>query len=256
LIGVVGSSGLIGSKIHHSIGLTCRFESDRKSVYEELTKKQVDVVISVAGNSNATNYTETNFQKELSFNLKLVDALSQSRGKRLLYVSTSHVYGKLTHNESITEVEECNPITDYGRKKFEIEKSVSKYASEKGVPIIVCRVFSIFEKGMKSNFLAGRIEREIAKGERKISIDNSQDLRDFNSSTEIGRYLTQISQRFLTHEIPQSRILNVGSGVSRSVQEVVTRTFFGETEFEFISGYSSLPSLVADVSNLRHFLEG
>ena len=80
---------------------------------------------------------------------------------------------------------------------------------------------------MKPNFLAGRIESEIASGERKISIDHSDDLRDFNSSSEIGFFLKQIAQRFVSCDGSQSQILNIGSGIPRSVREIVVETFQG-----------------------------
>ena len=254
MIGVVGATGLIGKRIQPSIQITSRFENSIDHIRQELLNKQVQVLISAAGNSNASSYNLQNFQDELIFNFKLVDVLSQFPLARLLYISTSHVYGNTPKTLLVSEAEECNPITEYGKRKLELEELISKYASEKDLPIIACRVFSIFEKGMKPNFLAGRIESEIASGERKISIDHSDDLRDFNSSSEIGFFLEQIAQRFVSCDGSQSQILNIGSGIPRSVREIVVETFQGEAEFQFNPGHSTLPSLVADTSRLAGFL--
>lgn len=245
LVGVIGSSGLIGKYVN-GYAITSRFESSAAEIRDELKSHGIKTVVHAAGNSNAESYSSFDGQLESDFIEKLLSAMRTFGASRLIYASTAHVYGPHLGGIPVTENHVAMPITTYGKNKLLIEQTAREASIDSGIQLIICRVFSVFSREMKSNFLAGRINEEIKKGLRISRVNNADDIRDFNEPALIGRKLEIVST--IASDVLKENIsvVNIASGIGQSVKEKVSNYYKNEIEFEFISGNSPLPYLVAD----------
>jgi nucleoside-diphosphate-sugar epimerase len=70
----------------------------------------------------------------------------QPRPRRLVYISTSAVYGDC-HGEWITEAQALNPATPRGVRRLAAERCVQAWAASRGVQWIILRVPGIYGPG-------------------------------------------------------------------------------------------------------------
>ncbi len=115
---------------------------DKKKLVE--AAKGMDAIIHLACISNDPSF-ELDPKLGKSINLdafyNVLEAAEKNNVKRLIYASTSSVYG-IKEMENVTEDETPEPITDYSKFKYECEKILSEWDSgtEKVVirPATVC----------------------------------------------------------------------------------------------------------------------
>ena len=133
----------------------------------------------------------------------------------LTFVSTSHIYGKVSFGELLTESSPLSPTTDYALQKLQAEQEITRLCSSKGVPLTILRLFSILGFTGKPFTLAGRIQ-EAASGQA-VTINNSDDRRDF---------LTPDGAAAAIEKVSRLRILgtfNLCTGQALSVKEAATQ---------------------------------
>lgn len=77
----------------------------------------------------------------------LLTALEQqSRPRRIVYISTSAVYGDC-HGDWITEAQPVNPTTPRGRRRLAAERQLQTWTESRGVQWIILRVPGIYGPG-------------------------------------------------------------------------------------------------------------
>ncbi len=103
---------------------------DKKRLLE--ATNGMDAVIHLACISNDPSF-ELDPKLGKSINLdafyNILEAAEKNKVKRLIYASTSSVYG-IKEMENVTEDETPEPITDYSKYKYECEKILSDWDSE------------------------------------------------------------------------------------------------------------------------------
>jgi nucleoside-diphosphate-sugar epimerase len=124
-------------------------------------------------------------------------------------------------------------------------------STDYGITTSIARVFSVFDHGMKINFLAGRLEDAIKKN-LEINIKNADDVRDFSTCNDISRKLNILSRITFARKEFGAEIVNVGSGQARSVKEQVIKFFGLYKNIGFISGNSEMPYVVANISKFKN----
>ena len=184
------------------------------------------------------------FQVNVTSTIDLLRFFAAKGGKRFVFASTGHVYGHTLEGRRSTENDMLNPLSLYAEQKTSAEARLIYEAENSGVELIVLRIFSIFGKGMKNHFLAGRIESAVTNLEFSTKILNSDDVRDFSSPQDIAK-LVQMSA---TIPISNSLIVNLCSGRGMTVKEVVNSNFPNIEDNCFMSGNSDTPRLVGDPS--------
>ena len=104
---------------------------------------------------------DESFKVNVSSTIDLFRAFATNRGKRFVFASTGHVYGKTPEDHLSKESDPLNPLSLYAEQKILAERGLIQEAKNSGVELVVLRIFSVFGLGMKSHFLAGRIDRSI-----------------------------------------------------------------------------------------------
>jgi nucleoside-diphosphate-sugar epimerase len=253
-IAVTGKSGTIGKSIKkETISIDRSILNDYWALSNLFRINKVKSVLHLASPTQTfeKGYLNQDFEFGIyQTTLKLFEAFAKSGGKKFGYVSSAHVYGKKEIGHQLKEDDECMPISDYAKWKFETELNLKKRAERFGIQVLVMRPFSIFGKGMRTHFLAGRLERESNLGDFS-SISFSLDYRDFSTPSEIAEKVIRLME---VNWEENYRVLNVCTGVKQTVKERVLLEYPNIPVDKFMLKRSALPFLVGDTTYLQKFI--
>jgi GDP-4-dehydro-6-deoxy-D-mannose reductase len=175
----------------------------------------------------------------------------RQHGAHLVFASTS-LFG-IPERLPVREDDSIPPNTPYALSKFLAEQTCAFYARAWQVPVTVLRPFNVFGPGQRGEFLIPLILDQVRAG-GEIRLKALAPRRDFI-------FLDDAVDAFMaTLAAPQDyRVLNVGSGVSHSAQEVVdTIQRAAGTQLPVISEEATrpgeIPDVRADISRAREVL--
>jgi CDP-glucose 4,6-dehydratase len=146
--------------------------------------------------------------------LNFLMAARERKVKKLIYVSTCHVYGK-QETVPITEEAPPHPIDIYSASKLAGESLALSFAEMEGMDISISRAFNHYGPGQRSEFLIPSIILRLLKGEN-LEMGNPNPTRDFTYVDDIVRGYVLLGERGKSSEI-----YHFSSGQERSVQQIV-----------------------------------
>lgn len=240
-----GCSGGIGKYIRPDTEINFRSFRSNDSLSELKTSSHGSTLIHLAAITSihqVQNNPGESFKVNVSSTIDLFHAFAKNGGKRFIFASTGHVYGKTAPGCLSTELDPLNPLSLYAEQKVLAENKLLQEAENTGVDLIILRVFSIFGMGMKSHFLAGRIETAIKNGGDFPKIPNADDVRDFSSPIDIACLIEKSAKIHMSGSLT----LNLCTGRATSVREIVLLNFPNVKKESFVAGNSQTPRLVGD----------
>ena len=191
------------------------------------------------------------YKVNVSSTIDLLRTFANNGGKRFIFTSTGHVYGKTPLGHLSEESDLLNPLSLYAEQKILAEMKLLQEAENLGVELLIFRVFSVFGMGMKSHFLAGRIEEALKISREFPKIYNSEDVRDFSLPSEIAYQLEKSAKI----PINGSLTINLCTGRSTTVRKIVESNFPNIKDENFILGNSETPRLVGDPQKKDSFFK-
>ena len=240
-----GCSGGIGKYIRPDSEINFRnFQSSNSlsSLKTQIIESTLIHLAAITSIQQVQDNPDESFRVNVSSTVDLFRTFANNGGKRFIFTSTGHVYGKTPLNRLSSENDLPNPLSLYAEQKILAEIKLLQEAENSGVELIIFRVFSIFGVGMKSHFLAGRIETALKKFDSSPKILNSDDVRDFSSPSDVACLIQK------SVEIPMSGTLTVNlcTGRGITVREIVKSNFPKIKNESFVAGNSETPRLVGD----------
>lgn len=181
----------------------------------------VDVVFHLAAQPGVRASWQTGFAVYADANVlatqRLLEATRQSAVQRLVYASSSSVYGRAASYPT-DETTPTRPYSPYGVTKLAGEHLCTLYADNYGVPTVSLRYFTVFGPRQRpdmamNRFIAAALE------DRPIGIygDGTQ-IRDF---TYVGDVVAANLAAAFTPDVPPGTVVNVAGGGSITVNELV-----------------------------------
>jgi len=181
---------------------------------------------------------------------ELVTQLIEDRGlKRLVYISSAHVYAPSGNNYRLPENSPLGPVNFYAEQKLEAELSLSDQLAKSDVELLILRVFSIFGTNGQGFTLGGRL-RDLVHG-KSVEIGNADDIRDFLTPSVVARAIYELAKG--SHQ----GILNVCTGRPTRISEAVDSWFHVSNpkgRVSYVAGRSTFPFLVGDPAQLNSVL--
>jgi nucleoside-diphosphate-sugar epimerase len=177
----------------------------------------------------------------------------EGRAPKVVIASTGGVYGDVEPSDlPARELQPCSPADDYSRSKLVAERSACAVASEYGIPFAVTRIFNVIGAGQDERHVAARIAVQLVAIRRRMAqnleLGQLSSTRDFIDVRDVARTLVTIAAQ-------GQGVFNVGSGVERSVSELVDE--FCEisgiiAQVQMVSGVpTGVVRNVADISRIR-----
>jgi nucleoside-diphosphate-sugar epimerase len=143
----------------------------------------------------------------------VLEAACRSNPRRLVYASSSSVYGEaeaLPTPEHVTPM----PISPYGVTKLDSEHLVSMYARGYGLDTVSLRYFSVYGPRQRPDMAFSCFMRAVFD-QRPIQLFGGRQTRDFTFVGDIVR----ATRAAADVDAPDQRVLNVGGGSRVSMDE-------------------------------------
>jgi UDP-glucose 4-epimerase len=240
---VTGGAGFIGSHIakhlvnhNHSVTVVDNLSRGRlgnlSKIEEQIEFKKIDILDfnalkEIISNSDGifhqaalTSVPESFTQKEKYHDVNVkgtenIFKLSKEFGKKVVYASSSSIYGNTT-TIPIQENFEKNPINPYGITKLDDEKLAKKY-HDLGLSVIGLRYFNVYGIGQTNDY-AGVITKfidQINLNKSPIIFGNGSHTRDFISVEDIAKANLLSMESNIDFSF-----FNIGTGISTSIKEL------------------------------------
>ena len=184
--------------------------------------------------------------------LNFLMAARERKVKKLVYVSTCHVYGK-QEKMPIAEDATPHPIDIYSASKLAGESLALSFAEMEGMDISISRAFNHYGPGQRPEFLIPSIILRLLK-EQTLEMGNPAPTRDFTYVADTVEALLALGDVPLSTPLD---VFNVGTGNTASVEELVTllEQILGTSiQIEFDTERARLierPHLQADISKIQ-----
>lgn len=160
----------------------------------------------------------TEFDDYLSCNIqatqRVLDAVYRAGGTRLVFASTSSVYGRLAcGDESMPTL----PVSPYGVTKLAAEQLCRAYAEEFGLSVVTLRYFSVYGPRQRPDMGFHKFIKALLNDEPITVFGDGQQVR---GNTFIDDC---VEATILAANAPAGEVFNVGGGEAASVWDVLRR---------------------------------
>ena len=209
---ITGSSGFIGSSVRkyfkeHKVpclGISRKTSKETDIVvknYHEVVNYNDGntLLINLAGNNTSISNNEINF----------INVLSESYKEKMIFVSSSKVYG-YDFEKSMKENRELLNLSDYSKSKISLEKKILK---NKGM---ILRLSNVYGKGMSRDNIFNILHDQIIGDKKEITLKNMKSIRDFIYIDDFCECLLKIVLSKV-----KNLILNIGTGKGTDVLTLI-----------------------------------
>lgn len=210
---------------------------------------RADVLIMLAYEPPASKADR--LQHEFAVNVRgahsVAETASQS-GVPVVFSSSADVYGP-RHDDPVTERTPPEPATPYAQAKLEAERAL--FASGACVALRISTVFGPGENGPRA---IPSFVRALSAGEDPVVHGDGTDVRDY---VHVGDLAATIVNSCASNMDGRNTLLNIGSGVGRTTNEIlsaVADTFGVEPRASYQSRTSRPSRLVLDITQARVLL--
>jgi UDP-glucose 4-epimerase len=148
---------------------------------------------------------------------RLLEAAVAARTPRLVYASSSSVYGDAAELP-LREDARCVPVSPYGVTKLAAEHLCLLYARNHGLPVTCMRYFTVYGPRQRPDMAFHRFLRAARNGEPVRVFGDGEQTRDFTYVDDIVSATRAAGQRGRP-----GGVYNVGGGERVSVNEVLRR---------------------------------
>ena len=192
--------------------------TNKKSLDKFISFCKVDIIIHLAGQAGV-RYSYLNPSKYISSNilgfLNLVFSAKKNKIKRILYASSSSVYGD-SNKFPLKENQKLNQINIYAVTKMLNEKIAQTYSKISNINFIGLRFFTIYgEFGRPDMFLFKMFKSSITK--KKFYLNNhGNHERDFTYVNDVAL----IIEKLLTKKLNNNIILNICSNNPENILKI------------------------------------
>jgi nucleoside-diphosphate-sugar epimerase len=145
----------------------------------------------------------------------LLRAIRNTSVKKMLYVSSTEVYGQVSAS-SIDENAALLPTNTYAVSKLAADRLCFTFAKEHDIPVVIARIFNCYGPRETEPYIIPEIIRQLHRG-NVVQLGNVKAERDFTFVHDTARALIAL----LESDLGFGDACNVGSNCSYSVEWLV-----------------------------------
>lgn len=197
--------------------------SNIEEIKNVLIKCNVDTVFHLAALPSvqfSLDFPSKAHQNTLTTTVNLIESVKNSKVKRIIFSSTSAVYGNTTEFPT-KETSTLNPISFYALQKLMSEQYLKLFSSFSDVKIVCLRYFNVFGTNMSFEgaykSVISLFLDQFLKNKPLTIYNDGEQKRDFIFVEDVVRANILSSSASLEENF---LILNVGSGTNVTVNEI------------------------------------
>lgn len=155
------------------------------------------------------------FESNVNSTIKLLNFCKDAGVKRIVFASSSAVYGDL-HGQELSEDNYCRPASPYGASKIAIEHFLHSYWKTYGLEAVSLRYFNVYGPRQSNNEYSGVITifvDRLMRNEPLTIYGDGKQIRDFVNIKDIvkANMLAMESDRGV------GQTINIGTGTQTSI---------------------------------------
>ena len=178
---------------------------------------------------------------------------------KFIFTSSAAVYSP-SDKELVEDSSRISPVDIYGYTKLHGEHYVTLYSERHQLNTCIVRLFNVIGPGETNPHILPEIFSQLKKGKKELNLGNIESKRDFIDVRDVANgFLKLCNKNF--EELPDSRIINLGSGTTYSMRELLdyVKEICG-IEFEIKKDLSKFrkvdnPVILASISKLEKSLK-
>lgn len=233
---VTGSGGFIGGHLVEQLGKEYRVVPFDKVIGLDIRSKgdlakvfsiyKIDCVVHLAALAGVRPsiedplpYLETN----VTGTMNLLEAMKVYNCKKIVFASSSSVYGNNFSEEPSKEEDEKSPISPYAYTKATTEDLLKLYNKIFKIDSISTRFFTVYGPNQRKDLAISKFIRAIKEGSEITVYGDGNQRRDFTFISDIVDGIEKSVKKVLESEICEC--INLCSGNAVSVNEVIEKLF-------------------------------
>jgi len=167
------------------------------------------------------------FRINVEGTLNILMACKMSMVKRVLYVSSTEVYGE-AQQPLMDEDHKLNPMNTYAVSKTAADRLCFTLHKEHSIPVVIARIFNSYGPRETEPYIIPEIITQLDKRD-DVELGNVKAKRDFTYVSDTCKGLIAA----ICSDIPNGDAVNVGSGFVASVEELVHKIagIMGKTKY-------------------------
>lgn len=191
------------------------------SMIDIISLKKYDIIIHLAAMPLATvaiEYPSKAFEAIVSGTQNLLECIRLTSPKsKIIYVSSSMVYGDFVRNGLAYETDPCSPKEIYGSLKYAGEIIVSAYAKRYSINSAICRPSAVYGPGDDNKRVIQCLLNNALNGKIMKVYNGAETFLDFTYVDDLAKSIVAVA---LVDKILVAEIFNVTRGKARSLLEV------------------------------------
>lgn len=188
---------------------------DDWTLYKAICDHHVEYIIDCVGDTfvpTAYIMPERFFEINVGGTLHLLKAAQALLVRRLVYVSSTEVYGEVA-DAKCSEDTGLNPVNTYAVSKAAADRLCHTYYLEHRVPVVIARIFNCYGPRETEPYVIPEIIAQLHRGPR-IALGNIKAARDFTFVHDTANALIAV----LESDLPNGEAVNIGSDTSYTVE--------------------------------------
>ena len=167
--------------------------------------------------------------------LNVLDAAREHDLERLVFASSSSVYGKPRYLP-YDEAHLTTPVSSYGASKLAAERYTMVYAERYGIPAVALRYFTVYGPRMRPNMAISNFVSRCLNGDPPVIYGDGTQTRDMTYVEDI----LAANRTLLSTDAADGEVMNVGSTDNIAIEtlaEEIRDQLAPDLELEYTEGY-------------------
>ncbi|MDV7340823.1 NAD(P)-dependent oxidoreductase [Terasakiella sp. A23] len=227
---VTGASGFIGRAVTRQLAPGSYIALDRHNVAENginADLSQPDLQVDLPDTIKTIYHFAGQIWGDVATELTMLDnvlAMAKACGaKKIIYASTSAVYGQEVMDRPVEETAPVAPMSPYAEGKLQCEAKLAEISKGLGMDVAVMRYFNPYGLGQFEKMAVPNMMSKARAGEKLEIFGDGEQVRDFIFIDDLAAVTLKVAETIQGFEI-----YNVGSGEAASInqlaQEIVAAT--------------------------------
>lgn len=186
----------------------------------------------LVGADTYARYPVETMAMEIESLRNVCDAALRRPGCKIVYPSTSAVYGERSREAVVDESSEVFPVSSYAIAKRYNELYLAAQFQENGLPSVSLRIFNIYGPGQDDRLVIPRFIERALRGETLTVFGDGSQQRDFIYVDDVVEAMVETNAH-----LDGCEIVNVASGEAvsiRSLAEQIVRGTGGTAAIDYI----------------------
>lgn len=161
--------------------------------------------------------TERIFEINLFGTINLLNALKEINYEKLIFTSTSEVYGGTKAKPPFKEEDNFVPASPYSLSKYYAEMAIRSFSELYHKKFIILRLFNFYGEGMSSQFFLPQLIEKLTNGEN-FNMTMGEQIRDFIHIDDVLRAMLLATDINVYNEV-----FNVCNGTGISIRDLALK---------------------------------